>query len=248
MRYIRATFRFAFFFFATAALYGIWFIGSLLIPNKQFWREFIFAAWAQMYVGVSGMRIEIIGKPPPRPFFLVSNHLSYSDIPLIRSVVNGVFVAKGEIQNWFFAGRIVRDMGNIFVNRQNRRDIPRAGEEVLEALERGEGVVIFPEGTSSKGEGVLPFKSSFLEFAAKTDLAVHYVSISYKTNADELPASIAIAWWDDTQTLYHLWRHFQVKRFDAIMKFGELPLVNPDRKQLAQSLWEKVQEGFFPVV
>src|SRR5205085_3765351 len=112
---------------------------------------------------------------------LVSNHLSYVDIPALRAVAEGVFVAKGEIENWFMAGKMVRDLGIIFINRQKKRDIPRAKSEIIKKLSDGEGVIIFPEGTSSKGEEVLPFNSSFLEFAARTDLPVHYASISYKT-------------------------------------------------------------------
>ncbi|MBT1569857.1 1-acyl-sn-glycerol-3-phosphate acyltransferase, partial [Klebsiella pneumoniae] len=87
------------------------------------------------------------------------------DIPVLRSVVKGVFVAKHDIKDWFFAGRMIRDMGTIFINRGNRRDIPRAGSRILERLEKGEGVIVFPEGTSTRGEEVLPFNSSFLEFA-----------------------------------------------------------------------------------
>ena len=59
-------------------------------------------------------------------------------------------------------------MGNIYIDRTNRRDIPRAGELVIEALNRGEGVIVFPEGTTTKGDEVLPFNSSFLQFAAQT--------------------------------------------------------------------------------
>ena len=76
---------------------------------------------------------------------------------------------------------MVRDMGNIFIDRRNRRDIPRAGEEIIQKLSEGEGVIVFPEGTSTKGEDILPFNSSFFEFAARTDLPVSYVSISYRT-------------------------------------------------------------------
>jgi 1-acyl-sn-glycerol-3-phosphate acyltransferase len=101
--------------------------------------------------------------------------------------VDGVFVAKAEVRDWFLAGRIVRDMGVVFIDRKNRRDIPRAGEEIIKRLNDGEGVIVFPEGTSTKGEDILPFNSSFLEFASKTDLPVSYASISYRTQPGDPP-------------------------------------------------------------
>src|SRR5947208_9439187 len=143
------------------------------------------------------MKVEAVGTPPRPPFFLVCNHLSYTDIGALRAVVKGIFVAKGEVQNWFLAGRICRDFGTIFIDRKNRRDIPRAGEEIVKRLDAGEGVIVFPEGTSTKGEDILPFNSSFLQFAAQIDLPVSYAAISYKTPDDGFPASKLICWWED---------------------------------------------------
>jgi 1-acyl-sn-glycerol-3-phosphate acyltransferase len=248
MRKIRATFRFTLFFFLTIGLYTLWFLAVLFIPNKIYWRQIIFKLWAKGFVRISHMKVEIIGEAPKPPFFLVCNHLSYVDIPALRYVVDGIFVAKGEIRDWFLAGRIVRDMGNIFINRRNHRDIPRAGQEIIAKLDEGEGVMIFPEGTSTKGEEVLPFNSSFMEFAARTDLPVSYCSISYKTPASEMPASEAVCWWDDTVFINHMFRLFSVKEYTAVINFGDAPVANPNRKILAKELHEKVKEKFIPVL
>ena len=248
MRNIRAALRFALFFFSTIGLYSLWFLGSFIIPNKIYWRQLIFKLWATAFVRISNMNFEVIGEAPKAPFFLVCNHLSYVDIPALRYVVEGIFVAKGEIKDWFLAGRMVRDMGNIFINRQKNRDIPRAGQEIIEHLNDGEGVMVFPEGTSTKGEEVLPFNSSFLEFAARTDLPVSYCSISYKTPASEIPASEAVCWWDETVFINHMLRLFSVKEYTAVITFGDAPVANPNRKKLAQELHEKVTEKFIPVL
>jgi len=190
----------------------------------------------------------VIGEAPRPPYFLVSNHVSYVDIAAIRSVVVGVFVAKGEIQNWFFAGRLVRDMGNIFIDRTNRRDIPRAGAKIIERLDAGEGVVVFPEGTSTKGDEVLPFNSSFFEFAANADIPVSYVSVGYRTPEGELPASEAVCWWDDTSFVDHMLRLFTVPRYTAILRFGDEPILNHDRKKLANELHERISDNFVPMI
>ncbi len=248
MKYIRAAFRFALFIASTLILYSTWFIFAAFITDKQMWRQWAFGNWARAFVKISGMKVKVAGTLPQPPFFLVSNHLSYTDVPAIRSVLEGVFVAKGEMESWFLAGRIVKDMGTIFIDRQNRRDIPRAGAKIIERLESGEGVIVFPEGTSTKGESVLPFNSSFLEFAARTDLPVSYASITYQTPNDSPTAVETICWWDEKTFAEHLWELFQVPKFTAVISFGSEPVHNLNRKELAKTLWEKVNENFVPVV
>ncbi|MGI8885250.1 MAG: lysophospholipid acyltransferase family protein [Pyrinomonadaceae bacterium] len=248
MKNIRAAFRYALFIISTLGLYAFWFVCDFFIPNKILWRQIIFHKWAQSFVAVSQMKIEVIGNVPPPPFFLVCNHLSYTDVAALRAVSEGVFVAKGEMESWFLAGRIVRDMGTVFINRQNRRDIPRAGREIIKRLEGGEGVIVFPEGTSTKGEEILPFNSSFLEFAAQTDLPVSYASITYKTPANETSASESVCWWDEKTFGEHLWHLFQLKEYTAVINFGDEPIHNANRKILAKELREKVLEKFVPVI
>ena len=248
MRKTRAIFRFILLVAVTFGTYAVWYALRFFIPNKQYWRQLAFETWARGWVFVCGIELEIIGTPPQPPFFLVSNHLGYIDIPVLRAAAKGVFVAKHEIETWNFAGKLVRNMGTIFVNRQNRRDIPRAGEEIIAALDRGEGVMVFPEGTSTRGTEVLPFNSSFLEFAARTDTPVSYVSLTYRTPNGEPTASEAVTWWDDTAFLPHLLRMLEVKRFTAVLNFGDEPVVSHDRKLLAAELRQKVQDSFIPVI
>ena len=248
MKNIRAAVRYVLFVISTLGLYSIWFVANIFIPNKQLWRQVIFYKWAKSFVKISQMRIEVVGNKPQAPFFLVCNHLSYTDVPALRAVVEGVFVAKGEMESWFLAGKIVRDMGTIFINRQNRRDIPRAGREIIKRINDGEGVIVFPEGTSTKGEEILPFNSSFLEFAAQTDLSVSYASITYKTPANEPTASESVCWWDEKSFGEHLWYLFQLKEYTAIINFGDEPIQNANRKILAKDLREKVKERFIPVI
>src|SRR5215470_16286710 len=248
MRYIRAAIRFLLFLILTFGIYFAWFLSSFFIPNKIYWRQLCFQQWSRGFARIAGMKIEVIGNVPRAPFFLVANHLGYMDIPAIRAVVNGVFVAKAEIRGWFVAGKIISDMGMIFIDRQNRRDIPRAGAKIISRLSDGEGVIVFPEGTSTKGEDVLPFNSSFLQFAAQSDVPVSYASLSYRTPEGEMTASQAVCWWDDTTFARHMLRLFTLPTFTAIVSFGDEPVLSTDRKKLAGELRERVREQFIPVL
>ncbi len=247
MRTTRAAIRYVMFVVATLAIYSAWFITHFFVPNKIYWRQLLFYYWTKSFVVISHMKIEVIGTPPKPPFFLVTNHVGYTDIAAIRSVVTGIFVAKGEINSWFLAGRIVRDLGTIFIDRGNRRDIPRAGERIIERLEHGEGVTVFPEGTSTNGAEILPFNSSFLEFAARSDTPVSYASISYRTPPGEPPPSRSVCWWEDIGFFAHLWRLLKVRDYTAIIQFGDAPVVNPNRKELAAELHRRISQTFAPM-
>jgi len=248
MKTLRAAVRVVLFVASTILLHRTWWITHFFVPNHVYWRQVFFGAWTKSFVVISGMRIEVIGTPPKPPFFLVTNHLSYTDISALRSVVPGVFVAKAEVASWPIGGTICRDMGTIFIDRGNRRDIPRAGEQIIERLDAGEGVIVFPEGTSGRGDRVLPFKSSFLEFAARSRLAISYAAISYRTPDDELPASSAVCWWEDISFFAHMFRLMKVPAYTATIVFGDEPIVGEDRKMLATELEAEVSKRFIPVL
>lgn len=247
MRTIRASIRLLLFFASSIGAYLVWFVTHRFVPNKIFLRQVIFRTWSRSFVRMCNIQIEVRGTPPKPPFFVVCNHLSYADIPVLRAVVKGVFLAKKDVEDWPIGGRICRDMGTVFIDRENRRDIPRAGELVLERLRQGEGVIVFPEGTSTKGETVLPFNSSFLEFAARAEQPVSYASISYRTPEGELPASTAVCWWDDTELVPHMFRLFKLPSYTATIEFGDEALIGKDRKLLARELHARVLASFTPI-
>lgn len=248
MKLFRSASRILMFVSATLGLYGFWWLANWFIRDKMKWRQTIFGLWTMSFVRISKMKIVTRGTPPKPPFFLVCNHLSYADIAALRVAANGIFVAKSEILGWFLAGRICRDMGTIFIDRGNRRDIPRAGAVIMERLEAGEGVIVFPEGTSTKGNEVLPFNSSFLQFAAERGLPVSYASLSYETPAGSPPASDYVCWWEDISFFAHMRRLFELDGYTAIVAFGDGPVTDPDRKKLAAELRDRVADTFTPVL
>lgn len=211
------------------------------------WRGWIFRRGSRLVLAVLGFDVRVSGPFPRPPYLLVTNHLSYMDVLVLASQLGCVFVAKAEIRGWPVLGPICRWFGTIFINRQERRDIPRVTAELESALGRDQGVVIFPEGTSSAGAGLLPFRSPLLAPAARLEIPVHYAALGYETLPGDPPAHLAVCWWGNAPFAPHVLQLVRLRRVTATIDFGEEPIVEPDRKFLAVRLREAVLEKFRPV-
>jgi 1-acyl-sn-glycerol-3-phosphate acyltransferase len=170
------------------------------------------------------------------------------DIVALATQLDCVFIAKSEVGNWAVIGFLCRSIKTIFINRNVRRDIQRALGSIASVIKEGYGVVLFAEGTSTRGETVAPFKPSLLELAAQARLPVHYASISYVAPLDSPPAHTSICWWGDMTFPKHLFELFQMRGFEVELNFGTKPIQATDRKTLAADLWSAVHKQFRPVV
>jgi 1-acyl-sn-glycerol-3-phosphate acyltransferase len=216
--------------------------GSLLLafaPRlRRRLREGLFAATSGALLALLRAEVRVSGAPPSPPFLLATNHLSYVDVLVLASRLPVRFVAKAEVRRWPLLGPICRGFGTIFIDRSDRRDIPRVLAEIERALDRGEGVIVFPEGTSSSGESLLPFRSPLLALPARRGLPVHAAALRYD------PPSVA--WWGSAALLPHLLDLFRLERIEASVDFAPGPVVEGDRKRLAERLRETVLEALGP--
>jgi len=211
------------------------------------WRARVLHAWAAVVAHFLGMRMRPHGEAPRPPFFLVSNHLGYVDIVLLAAQLPCVFVAKSEVAGWPVFGAVCRSVDTLFIDRRHKRDIPRVTERLAEILRDGRGVVIFPEGTSGRGDRVMLFKPSLLETAVRTGLPVSYASLRYETPPGSPPASEVVCWYGGTGFLPHVFRLVQLPWFEASVTFGDQPIGGADRKGLATRLRAAVAENFRPM-
>ncbi len=219
-----------------------------LAPRWQLrWRNSVFRTWARGFARIVGMSVEVTGEAPEGPFFLVSNHVSYMDVVLIATRVHASFVAKADLRAWPVLGAAFAAADTIFIDRNLRRDVVRVMDRIGRELDRDLGVVLFAEGTSSKGEGILPFKPSLLEFAARRNHPVHYASIHYRLPEGPGPARELICWWGDAAFLPHLLRLLRLPRFEAELVFGPAPVDGRDRKALATATRAAIAEIFTPI-
>jgi lyso-ornithine lipid O-acyltransferase len=95
-----------------------------------------------------------------RPVLVISNHVSWLDIPVLSAVAPVSFVAKKEVSSWPFVSSLARLQRSIFVDRGQRSKVGESASEILDRLAIGDAIVLFPEGTSSDGNRVLAFKTS----------------------------------------------------------------------------------------
>lgn len=205
------------------------------------WRARVFRRWTDYVRAVMGLRVEVDGAAPEPPFVLVSNHQSYLDVILLGSQLRCTFVARADVAGWPLIGRLCRAVGTLFIDRASKRDLPRVMRQMEEVLESGRGVVLFPEGTTSRGDDVLPFRPSLLDAAARSGRPVWYASLSYATPPGCAPADRAVCWWGEMPFTSHLLGLLGLPEIRARLTYGEQPILESDRKILAARLQQAVE-------
>lgn len=250
MANLKATLKLILFLLVTGFYYSVILIGyvlSIFGLDKIAWAATIRYIWAKKIIKILNMKLTVIGDPPIPPFFLVSNHLSYIDVWVLFASAKGSFVAKSDLRDWPVVGFVMATSGMIFVNRKLKADVRRVNDEIATKLTTAQGIFLFPEGTTSSGKEILPFKSSLFQFAAQKNIAVTSAAISYSTPDDPEFASKSLCWWDETPFLPHFWTLLKTDRFEASISFSSEQIQNSDRKYLAKRTEEIIKDLFNPV-
>ncbi|HWN98468.1 MAG TPA: 1-acyl-sn-glycerol-3-phosphate acyltransferase [Blastocatellia bacterium] len=235
----------------TFAVYAVLLFGLAVIRRtsrrRARWQALMLHRWAQIAAFILGLKIDASCNAPAAPFLLVSNHLSYVDVVVFASHLDCLFVAKKDVESWPIIGTLCRIVGTIFIDRSNRRDVARVNSEIAQALEDGRGVILFAEGTSSRGSSVLTFRSSLLEAAASRGFPVSYAAVSYTVLGDDPPASLSVCWWGDMTFGSHFAGLLGLRRIQSTVSFGSNEIRADNRKDLAERLWFEVNRLFVPV-
>jgi 1-acyl-sn-glycerol-3-phosphate acyltransferase len=201
---------------------------------------------------ILGLRVHCVGLPTTaKPVLFVANHISYSDITVLGSLIAGSFVAKSEVAGWPLFGRLAKLQRSVFVDRQVRTTA-RQRDAIAERLDAGDALILFPEGTSSDGNRVLPFKSALFGAAFNRPdgepLTVQPVSIAY-ARLDGLPIGRRLrplfAWYGDMAMAPHLWRVLGLGSVDVVVEFHPAVAVADfaSRKALSQHCRDRIAAG-----
>ena len=236
----------------TVLPHGINLLSRIFI--RPFWprqhirnRHAAFHWWGRNLARACGMRVKVEGTPPKGAFFLVCNHVSYLDIPLLGIFLDAVFIGKADLRTWPVLGWMIETTDAVFIDRTRRKDLLRAMSTIDAFRQNGYGVVLFPEGTSTRGDQILPLKPSLLEYPATHHLPVHWATVSYRTPDGSPPPSNSVCWWGDELLAPHVGRMLKLPGFEATVRFGAKSIHETDRKVLAKRLHGAMEEAFLPM-
>ena len=197
------------------------------------------ARWNQRFCGrvlrALGVAVTVEGTFPAEGV-LVLNHQTYLDITLLASLRPCVFVSKAEIARWPVVGWMTKMAGTVFVERGRGGSAAAASVGMLAAAKAGVPVVFFPEGTTSDGTGLLPFRGGLLAEARIAALPVTVGAIRYAVRGPE-GASVRddVAYWGDRGLLEHVGRFLTLEGVQVSVRFAAAPMsfVSPERKAAA---------------
>lgn len=237
----------------TLSLYLIYllayaFVRLVRLPYEPL-RNLYMYTWSKGMCIVLNIRVKTEGEPPEAPFFLVSNHLSYIDIIPLYLNLKCTFVAKKEVRSWPLLGFMVKTMGVIFIDRSIKRDVTRVNEILSKSLNKYQGMILFPEGTTSGGDQLLPFRPSLLDYPASEEIPVYYSTIWYSTAEDkgDPPADISVCFYGKRDPFHkHVMKLAKNRRVDCTIRFCSTPVQCGDRKILAQKLHQGMSKIFEP--
>ncbi|MEI8062715.1 MAG: lysophospholipid acyltransferase family protein [Verrucomicrobiota bacterium] len=179
------------------------------------------------------LRLQIHGRHNQTAPLLVCNHVSYLDIIVLASIKPVRFVAKSEVRSWPWFGWLARCAGTVFIERRRCRSLLTTNQRLSDLAQQAGSIVMFPEGTSSDGQTVLPFRSSMLDVAIDENWPVLPVWIGYDLPDGDVTREIC--WWGNMTLLPHLWRLLGFATISATVRFGQ-PIYHWNRKALAMEL------------
>jgi len=199
-------------------------------------------AWMQWmsrrFLAVLHCQVTVSGEIPSGGL-IACNHLGYVDILVLGSVCPAIFIAKSDVVGWPIFGWLASRAGTIFVSRDAPAMVAAQLREMEQPLRDGRPVILFPEGTSSDGAQVLPFRSSLMESTIITGASVTPSAVGYDLMG-EGDVGTEVAYWGDLVLVPHLINLLSKKSFKARLFFGQPREPMSDRKQETRFLHQEV--------
>jgi 1-acyl-sn-glycerol-3-phosphate acyltransferase len=216
---------------ARLALYFAWTLSLMPVQAvglalRRRWTSRLPVFYHRWCCQILGLRIQVIGTPTAtRPVLFTANHISYTDITVLGSIVPGSFIAKAEVGKWPFFGWLAKLQRSVFVDRRVRSAAVHR-DAIGERLAAGEALILFPEGTSGDGNRVLPFKSALFAAAQsekdRPPVIVQPISLAY-VRLDGMPIRRLyrpfFAWYGTIDLAPHIWSMVGLGTVDVVVQF-----------------------------
>jgi len=199
--------------------------------------------WSRGLLGAIGVRLVTDGEPRAGANLLVANHISWLDIAALHAVCpRARFVSKSDVRHWPLLGWLIGAVGTLFIERERKRDALRVVHQVAAALQAGESVAVFPEGTTGDGRALLPFHANLLQAAISSEIPVQPVALRYTEPGFDW--SPAVSWLGAATLVHSVWaiacaREVQVQ----VTVLPARGTAHADRRALAQRLHDDIAQA-----
>ena len=220
---------------------GWWTIRTRFPSLSQAEREAEVQRWARGFLRVWRIDLQVRGTPPAQgPLLLVANHISWLDILVLHAAGFCRFVSKADIKDWPVIGMMATHAGTLYIARDSRRDALRVVHHMRDALQRGEVVAVFPEGTTSDGLTLLPFHANLIQAAISACAPALPVALEF-IDSRTGQMSTAPMYIGDQTLLESVWRTLTTPGLRAVVTYGtpQAP-EGRERRQWAAELREAV--------
>lgn len=224
-------------------------VQAVLVAANSRWARRLPVFYHKLCCRIMGFHIEQHGmRSAQRPTLFIANHSSYLDIMILSAAMEASFISKSEVASWPFFGWLARLQSTVFVDRSARTGVGAQRDTIRRRLAAGDNLILFPEGTSSDGSHVLPFKSALFAAAEAECVLVQPVSVAY-VRLDGIPIGRFyrpfFAWYGEMDLKRHLWTALGLGQvtvsitFHPPVRFGDFG----SRKALAEHCWREVSTG-----
>ncbi len=199
--------------------------------------------WARKMLACLAINLVVRGSPPPQgPVLMASNHISWLDIVVLHAVRHCRFISKADIQHWPLVGALATAAGTLYITRESRRDAMRVVHHMVECLQQGEVLAVFPEGTTGDGSRLLPFHANLLQAAISADVPIQPIALRF-VDAATGATSFAPCYVGDDTLLQSLWRTLCSHGVEAVVTFGAQQVCDGrDRRAWATDLRATIAE------
>jgi 1-acyl-sn-glycerol-3-phosphate acyltransferase len=209
-------------FFGFVALVHLW-ISVLRLPNRWEIISRLTRSLTFLLRRILNIKVTVIGDVGELErggHVIISNHLGYVDGFVLGSIFSVVFVSKREVKKWPVIGQWTTLCGTIFINRQRKDQVPSVVEEISRKLREEANILLFPEGSATNGERMLPFQTAPLAAPLRNRSIIVPVTLTYKSVNDK-PVSEAnrdlIYCYGDMDFVPHFWKLLSLRSVEVIV-------------------------------
>jgi len=161
--------------------------------------------WSAKTLRLLGVSLEVQGQGRPGAKLLLANHVSWLDIAAVHAVLpEARFVSKADVRHWPVLGALVEGAGTLFIERSSKRDALRVVHQAAEALQAGDTVAFFPEGTTGAGPELLPFHGNLLQSAIAAETPAQPLVLRWFEPGERFSPSARFV--GETSLVQSLWR------------------------------------------